>query len=448
MTDIAIIQSTLIKRTRMTRVQVSKYYFVIVSVLFLLLGCSPEHKDTGGVSDQEKIDGVHFYKETLRRVGGSGETGDNWCVTWAKDGSQITSMDDGSWLDPMGSYHNRLYRISGDSDFNHNKDVSDVANYPGFLNNVGESNEPGWYGYGVVSIGETIYSMVSLTSGTKFGPFLGVKMVKSPDNGERWYRVNKQGKSKYMPPSVQDFETAPDEMFFNKEFGKEGHGRTSYPFVWLSFVQNGKAASASPDGYIYIYSPEGSDSSQLLLARVQEDKFERRSNWEFFKSWNGSTPVWTNDISQRGAVLKYPDKSKNHYYFGWYSWLPSVVWNEGLGVYIMVNGGTYAGTGMTQSKSDYYNSWVHVESGSLGFWYSKNPYGPWEKFYYTDHFIVDNKNNRTYQPKLSPKWISEDGKRMTLIWSDAGKNDKGKYYSENYTWNQMEIEIKSDLWEK
>ncbi len=71
-----------------------------------------------------------------------------------------------------------------------------------------------------------------------------------------------------------------------------------------------------------------------------------------------------------------------------------------------------------------------------------------EKIYYVNHFKVDNKNNRTVQPKLSPKWISEDGKKMTLIWSDAGKNAKGEYYSENYTWNQMEIEIKSELWEK
>lgn len=57
----------------------------------------------------------------------------------------------------------------------------------------------------------------------------------------------------------------------------------------------------------------------------------------------------------------------------------------------------------------------HVQ-GSLGFWYSANPFGPWEKFYYTGHWIVDDLNNRTYQPKLSPKWIGEDGTEMTLIW--------------------------------
>ncbi len=428
----------------MTKINLSNYRVAIVSLAIFLLGCSPEQKNTGGVSEQEITNGVHFYKETLRRVGSGGVAGDNWCVTWANDDSQIINMDDGSWLDPDGSFHNRLYKITGSSDFNHNADVTEIDNYPFFRDGGGER---GWYGYGIVSIGDTIYTAVSLTPNTKFNPFIGVKILKSPDNGTSWFRVDKLGKERSLPSGdPANYETDSAEMFFNKEFGKAGHGRTSYPFVWLSFVQNGKAASASKDGYIYIYSPEGSDASQLLLARAKEDQFEVRANWEYFKSWNDSTPVWTKDINQRGVIHKFPDKNENHEYFGWYSWLPSVVWNEGLGVYIMVNGGTYAGPNMSQSN--YYDSWVHVKSGSLGFWYSKNPYGPWTKFYYTDHFTVDNENNRTYQPKLSPKWISDNGKKMVLIWSDAGQNSKGEYYSENYTWNQMEIEIKSDLWKK
>ena len=355
-------------------------------------------------------------------------------------------MDDGSWLDPHGSYNNHLYRITGSSDFNHNSDVTDVANYPYFASGHGEG---GLYGYGIVSIGKTIYTTISLAPDTTFKPFLGVKILKSSDNGETWFRVNKQGKERALLPGDRvNYDRSPDEMFFYKESGKVGHGKISYPFVWLSFVQNGKAGSASKDGYIYIYSPEGSNSSELLLARVKKEEFEQRAKWSFFKAWNGTTPVWTKDIKQRGIVHKFPDKSINNDYYGWYSWLPSVVWNKGLGVYIMVNGGTYGGMNRTPSVYDYYDSWVHTKSGSLGFWYSKNPYGPWKKFYYVDHFIVDNKNNRIYQPKLSPKWISEDGRKMTLIWSDAGPNDKGETYSENYTWNQMQIEIKNELWKK
>jgi len=56
----------------------------------------------------------------------------------------------------------------------------------------------------------------------------------------------------------------------------------------------------------------------------------------------------------------------------------------------------------------------------------------------------DDLNKRTYQPKLSPKWISDDGIEMTLIWSDAMKNEEGKSHTVNYLWNQMKISLTFD----
>ena len=53
------------------------------------------------------------------------------------------------------------------------------------------------------------------------------------------------------------------------------------------------------------------------------------------------------------------------------------------------------------------------------------------------------KKNRTYQPKLSPKWISEDGRKMVLIWSDAMMNEEGRSHTINYLWNQMEITLQT-----
>ena len=84
---------------------------------------------------------------------------------------------------------------------------------------------------------------------------------------------------------------------------------------------------------------------------------------------------------------------------------------------------------------------MHTQTGSLGMWYSENPYGPWKQFYYTDYWTVDDPANLTYQPKLSPKWISDDGQKMTLIWSDAMRNANGFSHTVNYRWNQMEIDI-------
>lgn len=107
----------------------------------------------------------------------------------------------------------------------------------------------------------------------------------------------------------------------------------------------------------------------------------------------------------------------------------------------MVNSGTYGGMTMTASDRDYYGSWMHTLSGSLGFWYSKRPYGPWRRFYYTEYWTVDDSGNRTYQPKLSPKWISNNGREMVLIWSDAMKDEQGHSHTVNYRWNQMKIRL-------
>jgi hypothetical protein len=105
----------------------------------------------------------------------------------------------------------------------------------------------------------------------------------------------------------------------------------------------------------------------------------------------------------------------------------------------MANGGTYGGKTLSEKSEDYYSSWMHTKSGSLGFWYARHPWGPWTQFFYREEWTVDSPDNRTYQPKLSPKWISPDGKQMVLIWSDAMKNAQGRSHTVNYRWNQMEI---------
>ncbi|KPL09446.1 MAG: hypothetical protein AMS26_22845 [Bacteroides sp. SM23_62] len=300
---------------------------------------------------------VRFHTETLIRIGGHG---DNWCITWTHDGSQVTSMCDGNWLNGEYLYHNHLYRIVGEAEDFTREDISH------------------------------------------------------------------------------------NEMFFMEESGQLRHGERAYPFSFCSFVQNGQANSAARDGHVYIYSPEGAQSNHLLLARVKHNEIEKRNCWEYFASWDGGDPLWTDDLDKRGIIHEFPAKNDSGECFGWYSWLPSIVWNEGLGLYIMVNGGTYAGPGLSGSRDDYYHRWMHTKTGSLGFWFSENPYGPWHQFFYLDYWIVDDEKNRTYQPKLSPKWISEDGTRMVLIWSDAMRNKEGRSHTVNYRWNQMEITLEHE----
>ena len=399
---------------------------ILFSAVIVLSGCQGK---------AGKPVGVVFEHDTLKRLG---HRGDNWCMTWTKDGSKITSMDDGNWLEGPHRYSNHLYRITGGAD---DFTRADIPGYPNFF--MGEN---GWFGYGMYSVNGTIYSLVSKCRKNTFsGPFRGLKLLKSTDNGKMWYRVNKDGKERLIEPmdDARNLITA-EEMFFMEEYGLQHDGYAAYPFVFCAFVQNGRDNQAARDEFIYIYSPEGAQSNRLLLARVRVEEFEKRSSWEYFSGWDGDEPTWSKDINERDAVCVFDEKNPNGEYFGWYSWLPSVVWNPGLELYIMVNGGTYGGRGLTNSAKDYYASWMHTKTGSLGFWYAEKPYGPWKQFFYTDYWTVDDDKNLTYQPKLSPKWMSTDGKKMVFIWSDAMKNEQGKSHRVNYLWNQMEITIKTD----
>ena len=55
----------------------------------------------------------------------------------------------------------------------------------------------------------------------------------------------------------------------------------------------------------------------------------------------------------------------------------------------------------------------------LGFWKSKHPWGPWTQIYENTAWMPDeNPQERAYQPQISPKWISEDGKMIWLVFTD------------------------------
>lgn len=401
-------------------------------ILFLSKVFVPSSLNSAKAETPDRPSGVEFHSDTLRRVGAHG---DNWCIAWAADDSQIVSMDDGNWLEAPKSFSNRLYRLLGGPN---DLQREDIPGYPEFL-----FNAAGWFGYGIASIDGTLYSFVSKCPKNHWsGPFRGVKLLESSDNGATWSRVNAEGEERPLAPQDEArYEASREEMFFFEEEGRENHGGVAYPFSFCAFAQRGRDHGAAEDGYAYIYSPEGASSQELLLARVPKDRVGIKGDWEFYSGMEGDRHTWSSSLGDRRPVHVFPEESANRDAFGWYSWLPSVVWNAPLGLYIMVNGGTYGGKGLSGDKEDYYSAWMHTRSGSLGFWYAEKPWGPWKQFFYTEEWTVDHPHNRTYQPKLSPKWIGEDGKRMVLIWSDAMKNEKGRSHTVNYKWNQMEISI-------
>ena len=107
---------------------------LICTPIFFVFLLAITFASSDGIAKQIPI-GIIFHKDTLYRSDGRG---DNWCITWATDNSQITSMCDGNWLKGKHSYHNHLYRIIGELD---GFSITDIPNYPQFVSGTGS-----WFG--------------------------------------------------------------------------------------------------------------------------------------------------------------------------------------------------------------------------------------------------------------------------------------------------------------
>ncbi|MCG8310656.1 MAG: DUF4185 domain-containing protein [Cytophagales bacterium] len=394
-----------------------KTAITMLSIFLLFPGCSPPVK--------EIPTGVVFHKNTLAR---KGNFGDNWCQTWAADNNIYTMMDDGNgwWGDTIGAvaFPNQsgsmCLQIQGDANFT----STDVKRMTGWPENGIFSP---FYAYGTVSVDGIIYVWLWKSAWDQsYTRPIANRLLYSPDFGQTFYRWNGEKETE------ETFsETDSSSFFFYKEDPKWKIDRDAYAFNWIAFCQNGKDNSSAKDDYVYMYAPEQYEPSKLAMIRVEKSNILDKSAYEYFKSWNGDKPEWTRNMKERGVNLQYPERRTDGKWM-WASWFPDVVYNEGLDQYIMVS------YGVTDEGKEFWDGWCKkcTYPGSLGFWYAENPWGPWEQFYYTEYFFADAEDNRTYGFKLNPKWISEDGKNMQLIWSDAGY-DHWKYYR----WNQMEIEI-------
>ena len=362
------------------------------------------------------------------------EWGDNWFCTWGSDGALYTAQCDGrGWLDDNGNKrefkNNQIWRITGSPD-SANLHAEMLVGYPDYSrtglteiygpvippDTVIEFPPPGsklledwnWYGYGIVSIDGNLYQFIShCAERYGWGWFDGTQLIWSPKGSKKWLRWNGTDAGDRYRWLLN--EGGNQLMFFNEP---------AYAFSFISVAQFGQDYRENRDGYVYLYSPEGKERSyNVNLARVKKEDILDRSKWEYFRYINDKGKAeWTSDINQRGIVYPFPKG------WGFYSWSPSVVWNKKLGFFIMATGGTQPpGTGDPLAK------WPHKKTGSLMLLYSKHPWGPWTQFYYNESWKVGGEQSRTYLPVLVPKWISDDGKSMYLIFSDNARKPQNLY---------------------
>ncbi len=214
------------------------------SAMIVLVICS-HHREK---AEKNLPAGIEFNKETLRRIC---LDGDNWCITWSEDNSQITSLCEGIWIKfdypEEGYFQNHLYRLTDKAD---NFQIEDIANYPVLRFDHGSP-----FSYGNISVDGTLYSTISKTPEDGWsGPFREIKLLKTTDNGETWYRIGKFGNELLLEGAMDSMRNVVNEteMFFLEEYRLPRCDQMAWPFSFVTFVQNGQNNSAAKDEYLHI----------------------------------------------------------------------------------------------------------------------------------------------------------------------------------------------------
>jgi hypothetical protein len=342
--------------------------------------------------------------DTILRLQG---LGDGYKMSWAADGRLFVGVNDGpGWTTPPEAFYNsRLWTADGAPP---SISFADVNGYPDLNLSTRPEGAPHYYGHGLLAARGRLYQFLSTLDRAEDRPrhWTGAKLIYSDDGGNSWH--NQDGSS---PVVWEDWsEQSRDRLtFFNEPDGC---------FSLLSMLQMGQDYAANRDGYAYVYGTNGSVDgrmNELVLFRAPVERLLDRNDYEYYAGGlPGGGAEWTKDIAKRKPVHVFPRGWVN--YTNLYpgdltieSWLPSVVFNEPLGLYMMAS----AGIGCAPDGTEF------GKPSYLGFWVASAPWGPWRQIHEDAAWTPeDDGDARAYAPQISPKWIAPDGKSFWIVWAD------------------------------
>jgi hypothetical protein len=164
-----------------------------------------------------------------------------------------------------------------------------------------------------------------------------------------------------------------------------------------TFLNFGRNYAGARDGFVYVYSHDSDSAYEaadgMVLARVPREEIRNRDAYEFFENFdNRAHPIWARDVSERGRVFSHPGMC----------YRSGVSYNPGL--------------------RRYFWSQVHPHSphprgsrfqGGFGVYEAPEPWGPWRTVYLTTQWDVGPGETSSFPPR----WMSEDGTTMHLVFS-------------------------------
>jgi CubicO group peptidase (beta-lactamase class C family) len=165
-------------------------------------------------------------------------------------------------------------------------------------------------------------------------------------------------------------------LWRSKDHGKtwEQGFRFDTGFGSPTFLNYGRNYAGAPDRYVYAYSQEGPSAydsdNRLVLARAPKDRLFDLAAWEFV-----------------GPVFEYPAHVQR----------ADVVYDAGLKRYLL--------------------ALAYNHTGEWGLFDAPDPRGPWTQIPMT----WDIRDTHGY--RLPAKWISPDGRSLTLVFSGTKPND-------------------------
>lgn len=387
-----------------------KYIFVSLTCLLVFINVEsiandpPEVQIVSPEPSHQNIPVDLKFDPEVHRSGGSDNVirpygGDNFCNTWAANDKIYVTVDDGiGWPlesgSPVMENNNRVWALDG------GPEEYQPEYLPGFPNYEMQQR---WYAFGIVAVDGYLYYTIS----TPYKPDKrGIKLLYSPDFGKSWYRHDG------TCDTINQYEENESTMFFFNE--------PDLLFSYIGFVQCGKDYQDSKDGYVYLYCKLTNPVPSIYLARVPKghENIIDKSKYEYFQGYaENEKPEWTSEISRSEIIMSFPT---GHYHS---AFLPSVLYNKGLDLYIMALGAR------PEQR--------HTGGPStLTFYWSKNPWGEWIPFYHNDCWIGDHHNNKLYQPKLVSKFTSEDGTTMYMNYSDCRN-----LWKDQYVYNQQKLTL-------
>jgi CubicO group peptidase (beta-lactamase class C family) len=173
--------------------------------------------------------------------------------------------------------------------------------------------------------------------------------------------------------------------------------RFSTSFGCPTFLNFGKNYAGTRDAFVYLYSPDQDSAyaaaDRMVLARVPQDLLRSRGAYEFFVKLDAQgSPVWSKDITERGAVFSHPGRC----------YRSGITYNAALKRYLWVQI-------LPQSR--------HPEGprfqGGFGIYDAPEPWGPWTTVYFTEDWDVGPGESGSFPTK----WLSKDGLSLAYVFS-------------------------------